>query len=379
VKAIYTILLLSGLYFSASAQQVDNALLLDYYQSQKFADAAKYLKSIYPEPVTDIKALTNLAYTSRMSGSLADAEGYYQRIYDKDSSNVAILFSLGNINVSRGNSLKAIGYYQKILARDSTNFNVYKELANLVQSQSDTVTYGKYLVKANTMNPQEPDVAYDLGRLYIALKKYDKAANVLDKAIQADSANLTLMTGKAEVCFRQKKFPETITTCLKLMQSGEKSAYVYQWLAISYFQMREYKLCLAALLAAPPQMQNESTYYYEAMCYKSLDDQPNAINALKSALKDGISFNVPNYYNELGDSYSRLHQIKKATTAYQKSLFFDETPMVYYSLANLYDTEIKDKKSPLKYYKKYLASKPPVDEKKYIDYATIRIPALGGK
>ena len=85
--------------FGQQPAKADETLLLEYYQSQRFADAADYLKKTYPEPVTDTKALTQLAYTSQMAGKLADAEGYYQRIYDRDSTNITVLFNLGAINI----------------------------------------------------------------------------------------------------------------------------------------------------------------------------------------------------------------------------------------------------------------------------------------
>ncbi|HTK20700.1 MAG TPA: hypothetical protein VL442_14335, partial [Mucilaginibacter sp.] len=84
------------------AQQTDKAgdvLLLEYYQNQRFADALDYLRKTYPEPITETKILSGLAYTSQMAGKLADAEGYYLRIYQKDSTSVALLYNLGNLNL----------------------------------------------------------------------------------------------------------------------------------------------------------------------------------------------------------------------------------------------------------------------------------------
>src|ERR1700753_1789440 len=95
---VYT---LSG--FCQQTRKADEALLLEYYQNQRFSDAADYLKKTYPEPVGDMKVLTQLAYTSQMAGKLADAESYYQRIYNIDSTNTTVLFNLGAINIRRGN------------------------------------------------------------------------------------------------------------------------------------------------------------------------------------------------------------------------------------------------------------------------------------
>jgi len=93
----YTLLLiiLFVLNLSALAQQsnkADDALLLEYYQNQRFSEAADYLKKIYPEPVIDLKVLSSIAYASQMAGRLPEAENYYQRIYEADTTNTAILF-----------------------------------------------------------------------------------------------------------------------------------------------------------------------------------------------------------------------------------------------------------------------------------------------
>ena len=379
MKYITTLLLFLFLSGAAVAQNIDNGLLLDYYQNQKFKDAYSYLKTTYTGPITDTKALANLAYTAKMSGNLADAEGFYLQLFNKDSTNVSILFNLGNVNISRGNKVKAITYYTKILQRDSSNFSVYRQLANLYETQYDTLNYGKYLVKANSIDPTDPDVAYDLGRFYIALKKYDKAVVTFDKAIKADTLNLILLKGRAEVSFLQKKYPETVKACVKLIDNGEKNAYVINWLAISYFNLRQYQKSLITFQMLSGDMLNESSFFYIAMCYKGLDDQPNAIIYLQKALVDAISPNVANYYEDMGDSYVSLHKPKKALAAYQKGLQFKEIPLIYYAIASLYDTDLKDTKTAVRYYKKYLAAKPnEKDDQKYIEYAKSRIPALGG-
>jgi hypothetical protein len=50
--------------------------------------------------------------------------------------------------------------------------------------------------------------------------------------------------------------------------------------------------------------------------------------------------------------------------------------MIYYSLASLYDSDLKDKAKAVKYYKKYLGTNPPSKQKLFIDYCKSRITAL---
>jgi tetratricopeptide (TPR) repeat protein len=374
MKYILPALLLIGLSFSVSAQnKVDDALLLDYYQNQRFADASDYLKTVYTEPVTDLKALSQLAYTSNMAGRLPEAESYYQRIYDIDSTRSGVLFSLGSINLRRGNSAKAEVYYKRIAAKDTTNFIVYKQLAQISLDKGDFGSQIAYLQRANKVNPADADVASDLANRYIEIKLLPQAESVLSKATVADPENIVLLESLMKLSYAQKKWTETVDACLKLLKNGNESSIIRTKLGVSYYNLKNYNCGAETFADIPPLVQNEYTYYYAAMCYKALKDHKRAIEFLEKAIKDGISTSIASYYGEIADSDEKLSKYKKAVLAYQKGLQFEESPMIYYSLASLYEVNLKDNKTAAKYYKKYLASNPPATEKNYIAYAKSKV------
>ncbi|RFZ84697.1 hypothetical protein DYU05_03555 [Mucilaginibacter terrenus] len=374
MKNITSALLLTCLSLAVSAQtKVDDGRLLDYYQTQRFAEASAYLKSVYTEPVTDKKALSQLAYTSNMAGNLPDAERYYQRIYDADSSNTGVLLSLAGINLRRGNNTKAENYYLQLIKRDSSNFLVYKQLARIKQEKGDIAGNIGYLQKANKLNPTEPDVASDLAEMYINLKMTPAAEKVLNVATAADPENIVLLESLMKLTYAQKKWQETVDACLKLIKAGSESSMIKTKLAVSYYNLKNYTCGVETLAEIPGIGQNEFTYYYSAMCFKALKDNKQAIVFLNKAITDGISPSIASYYGEIADSNEKLIRYKKAIAAYQKALQFDENPMLYYSLANLYETYLKDKPSAVRYYKKYLATKPPLVQKDYIAYATSQV------
>lgn len=381
----HSLLYLTLLFISigVSAQQapkINDELLLEYYQTQLFAEAADYLKQIYTEPIQNVKALGQLAYTTSMAGKLSEAEKYYQRIYDIDSTNKSVLFSLAGINLRRGNNLKAETYYKRIAVQDTTNFMVYKQLAKISADKNDLPAEIGYLQKANILNPTEPDVASDLSNLYINLKLTPKAEEILNKAIEADQENIILLNSLMRLQYTQKKWNETITTCSKLIANGDNSGLVLSKMGVAYYNIKSYECALDAFLSIPKLAQNESSYYYTALTYKAIKDQPMAIYYLKQALSDGITPNAAAYYGEIADSNEKLKKYKNAVLNYQKSLQFAEDPLIYYSLANVYDTNLKDRKTALKYYRKYLAGKPDVAKQQaYINYSKSRIDALGHK
>lgn len=362
-------------------QQTDksgDALLLEYYQNQRFADALDYLKKVNPEPVIDAKVLSSLAYTSQMAGKLADAEGYYLRIYQKDSTSISLLYNLGNLNLRRGNNGKALVYFRKILQKDSTNFNVYKQLATISYNTGDLKADSGYLQKANQINPIDPDVASDLVTIFINQKNYPKADTIVSKALVADTANLLLLHQKAIVNYRLEKFQQTITICQPLILGGAASNDVINMLGISYFMVKRYKECISAFeIMEANKTASETSYYYTAMSYKALHDQDKAIIYLNKAIKEAISSNVNSYYSEIGDSYEKIHKLNQAVNAYQKSLLYDSKPMItYYVLANLYDSELKNKAIAAKYYRKYIKANPPQKQNTYLTYAKSRLREL---
>ena len=363
--------------FAQETPKTDDALLLEYYQNQRFDDAVSYLKKIYPEPVTDVKILSRLAYASAMAGKLPEADDYYGRIYASDTTNTVILFNLGSINARRGNNVKALLYYKKILLRDSTNFNVYKQMATLSQNMGSINDEINYLQKANKINPVEPDVAYDLTELYINLKLYTKADTVVSAALQADTANFSLLLGKAQIDYRLEKYPETVPVCNKIINAGNQINIVISMLGTSYYNLKNYNNCISTFkLLEQNNTASETSYYYTAMSYKALGNQGMAVVYFDKAIKEALSVNVNSYFSEMADSYDQLHQLKKAVNAYQKSLLYGVMPLTYYALANLYDTELKNKASAIRYYKKYIGSNPPEMEKSYIAYSKRRIGEL---
>ncbi|MBE9585079.1 tetratricopeptide repeat protein [Mucilaginibacter sp. JRF] len=379
MKSLLTFIIIMCLFTTLNAQNTpkhDATILLDHYQNQRYADAFSYLHGIYGDTVADTKILSALAYTAQMSGKLPQAEQYYLRMLETDSLNVPVLFNLGNINNRRGNNAKAIIYYLKILKKDSTNFNVYRQLSTLAKNVGDFGSSIYYMQQANKINPLDGDVAFDLSIFYLGLKQIDEAEKVISPALEADSTNLTLILGKAKITFQQGKTAETIALCNKLMQEGDQSGAVISMLGTSYYLEKKYQPCIDTYNKLADDVQTEASLYYTGMAYKGLKDQRKGIAYLEKAIDKAISKSVDTYYGEIGESYDRLNKTKLSLSAYQKALQYNERPVTLYALAILYDDKLKNRKMAIKYYKKYLASKPPKNHQQYMAYSTSRIEAL---
>jgi len=103
MKKLLTLLALLGLSIGIYAQTaIDKEKLFDFYQTQRYGDAAQYLKGIYGEEVNDFKTLSQIGYCFLMAGNNVEAEKFYSKAYTLQPQNLPILFSLGSTTTKGG-------------------------------------------------------------------------------------------------------------------------------------------------------------------------------------------------------------------------------------------------------------------------------------
>ncbi|KMQ62970.1 hypothetical protein ACM46_13510 [Chryseobacterium angstadtii] len=357
-----------------TAQTIDKEKLLEYYESQRYAEAAKYLQSIYPEDTKDIKALSQMAYCNMMSGRLPEAEKNYLKVNDIIPGNLPVLFSLANISSRRGSKVKAKAYLMEIIQLDSLNFGAYKQLAVFGDTPESRL---QYLKKANTLNNTDPDVAYDLSMSYREIKEYRKAYEILKVAIDADPENFILQKAQLPLANQLGKYQEVIETGEKLMKE-DTDANVANDMGQAYFYLKDYRRCIALFKTLEDLgVQNEGTLYYMALSYRELKEFDKAEEYAKKTINEGISAHTALYYLALGGIYENKNRFPDALEAYKRGLTFNNSKPIYYRLGLLYDFNLKQKKIAVTYYNLYLKNKPdPVTEKEQISYAKSRITEL---
>ena len=361
------------------AQQavIDKEKLLELYQSQRYAEAASYLNTIYPADTKDVKALTQIAYCNMMAGKLVDAEKNYQQINQLQPQQIPVLFSLANINSRRGNKRNTTNYLQQIIQLDSNNFNAFKRLADYTDSVELKL---QYLQKANKLNTTEADVAFDLARVYRDQKEYQLSYNVLKIAIAADTSNLTLQQALLPMANQLKKYNEVINTGEKLLKSGADGNVVLD-VGKAYFFLKNYRKAITMLqMLEKMSLQNETVFYYLSLCHRELKNYEMAVKYAKLTIDESISPNIAAYYNSLGSVYEEKQQLTNASNAYKKGLSYSTNKNIYYRLGLLYDLKLKQQKTALTYYNLYLKSKDlDKEDQPQIDYVKTRVEEFAKK
>lgn len=370
------IVLISFENMTAQSAKINTEKLLEYYETQRYADAALYLQSIYTDDTQDIKALGQIAYCNMMAGKLPEAEKSYLKVNAIQPDNLPTLFSLVSINSRRGNAAKAKSYLQQIIKLDSMNFSAYKQIAAYEDSFEARLNY---LKKANTLNATDPDVAYDLSMVYRDLKQYQRAYDVLKKAIAADTENFSLQQAQLPLSNQLGKYQEVIETGEKLLKINTDPNIIND-LGQAYFYVKDYHKCITMYKTLEELgVQNEGTLYYMALSYRALKDYNNAAIYAQKTIDEAISDHTTLYYAALAGIYEDKNQYNEALESYKRGLTFGQSNIIYYRLGLLYDLNLKQPKNAVSYYQLYLKNKHDQEkEKEQIAYAKSRITALTG-
>ncbi len=341
------ILLFTCLFFqlaqAQTSESLDQQILLDYYQSQQYAEAAQYLQKIYTDS-NDVEKLKHLAYANFMAGNLVNAEKNYVRLNSQLPDQVRVLTVLADINTRLNQNNEAAGYYLSVTKLDSNNFNAWKRLA-MLKSDSTAIMENVYLMKANELNPQDAEVAAALAGRYFRDNQFRKAEATLKPALAVDSTNINLLKTQIPISMVLEKYADAI-------QAG--------------------KLLLASN-AAP----TESLLFQMAQCHREIKDYKTAISYLEQAIKTGISGKIASYYGLLGDSYENINQSNDAIKTYKRGLLFENNGSLYYSIALVYENKLNDKKNAINYYSQYLKSIKNVEkQKRHVAYIKNKIEEL---
>jgi len=371
---ILLILFLSKPALSQSESTIDNEKLLEFYENQRYVEAAEYLESSNQQDSINPRKLSKLAYAYKMAGKLPKAEESYFKLLELDSANLSALFNLAEISSRRGNMDKAKKYYLDVLKTDSTNFTVYKRLAGLSVLDLNRL---EYLKKANELNNTDGEVAFDLAELYFKMDSLDKANNVLAPAISADSANLQLLKMKMPISLAAKMYKEAIETGEKILKEGDTSAFVLNNLGKSYYLTLDYQSALKSfLMIKGAASKGEALYFDIARSYRGVKDYKNAVTYLQKTIEEAVSPSVASYYGLLGDSYENINKNEDANKAYKKGLDFENDGSLLYNIALVYETKLNDKKNAINYYEQYLKTVNKEKQAKLVKYINTKIEDL---
>jgi tetratricopeptide (TPR) repeat protein len=154
-----------------------------YLQTQKAADAYRYLARAQQGRPTDSEILNNLASAARMLGRPDEAIALYQKAINHEPGNAGALHNLGSAYYHKGELAAAVGSYQSALAVKPLYPEAHNSLANTLR---DLARFPEAIIHYQTalaQAPNYPDAKINLALTHEKAGHTDAAHEVYRQAI----------------------------------------------------------------------------------------------------------------------------------------------------------------------------------------------------
>ena len=185
----------------------DLAALL-HLANQNDKAAAVYIRYLQSEP-GDVDALVGLAESCLEINQVNKAQEAAQGAFSRDSTNVHARLALARVGLEvRDKALRQQALYLYATLPDSIRLTA-RDYARIGASHADAKNYPKaqeYLAKALALDPQEPEVHFQLGMVDMGTNKPDSAIVHLEKAVSLKPSELYLLN--LGVAYLRAKQPE---------------------------------------------------------------------------------------------------------------------------------------------------------------------------
>ncbi len=289
-------------------------------------------------------------------GDYKSAIQSYKKVLSLDSINRTALIQLGQLHARNNDYFEAQECYERLISIDSLNSFYYKQYASLaanVDVPMATVLY----TKALQLNPKDIESYSAFGNILLEAEDFTTLDSLLERGLQLDSLQPSLLLLSARSLFGQHKYKNVISVINKILIKNDPQPVYARLMGVSYFQLDDYAKVIPCMeFLVNTKQKGDWIHYYLSVSYRELNQLSKAIEEMNLAIDEGISDNIGVYYSQLARTYEESKDYKKAIHYYQAAYENSKSKILLYHLARNYDVYFKDKSVAAAYYKLYLES-----------------------
>ncbi len=386
-KICFSIILLASFISQAQNKQIANALKNFDYQNairlieatepdiemeilkaqcfknlSKFENANTILEKVVATDSSNIQAMSNLADSYESIGKYKKSTLFYLKCIAQSPENnyfrlkyINSLFKLKDWN----NTIREINIHFK---KDTVN-SLYGILGDCYwqndRIDSAIVNYRKGL----KFNPEDYNTVFKLAKIYLQNEEHPELIKCTDEYIAIDSTNKVInQYNGIGYCFTQQ-FDKAIYRLQKLYDEGDKAFTTNYFLGASYFGLQDYYKADEHLSEAYQQdSSNVNMLFYLGRSAIMIGKFEKGIAALNRGIevmtpKDSVLYN---FRSNLALGFKRDLKYKEAIRSYELCYHYKpESKQTLYTIATIYDYNLKDSKQALKYYNLFISKFPP--------------------
>ena len=323
------------------------------------SNAIEILNSLSEEYPDDIPIKLQLALCYEAVAQFSKSIDCYDNLLKADSTNIYFEMRKADLLYRAEKYSLALDAYSRIDSTYNPNY-ITRCIAMCYEKLNQQVAAKNYFGKAWNLNELDAYSANSLVKINIKEENYLSAHVDSEKFIGIDSTNATMNALNAFVYYNLDYYDEAIERFEKCMQEGDSSLLVNRSLGLSYYLTEKDSLAKPLLQQAFLQdTTNTNVLYALGKVYFRLGYYPEAVECYQAIIDKIVPSDVLLYgvHKNLALSYEKDGAFEDAIKTYQTALRYTQNNSdkleLFYSMAAIYDKELKDYNSAVYFYKQY--------------------------
>jgi len=240
--------------------------------------------SIPDNMVYDINYYLATAYYK--AGRIQDAKGVYDAILGLREKEPDAYYMRGSVLLELGDYEAAKQDFDKATELACTDYDQLVAIYEVLEKFGYREVGNEYLERALADNAKEMS-NYDKGRMYYYLEDYESARNYLEQARDAGDAQAAYYLGRTWESLGEYNYAASVYS--SYLKDQEKSALIYNQLALCQMQLKEYDVALNAIeegLALEDASLKQTLCFNQIVIYEYKGEFEKAASLMASYVKN---------------------------------------------------------------------------------------------
>ena len=324
-----------------------------------YSTAIEILDSLSKSYPDDVPVILQLASCYEAVAQYSKSIDCYDNLIRIDSTNTYFEVRKADLLYRAENYNAAIDAYSRIDSTYNPNY-IAKSIAACYDKLNQPDIAKDYYAKAWDLDDRDVYSANSLVKIYIKNEDYLSAYQNSEKFIEKDSTNTTMNALNAYVYYNMKYYDIALERLKKSLMNGDSSLIVNRTLGYIYYQSGMDSLAHIFLQQALLQdTTNNNVLYSLGKVNYNLGNYKEAVECFQKMVENLVPSDVLlfNLYKNLAMAQEKNGMFDNALETYnlalRRTLDNNDNMELFFSMANIFDKDLKNYSTAIVYYKEY--------------------------
>jgi tetratricopeptide (TPR) repeat protein len=250
-----------------------------YKELKEFAQAAEaYKKFIATNPAQPYEAYNLLGQCLMELEEYAGAADAFGEALKGIPADVNITYNLAQAYEKAGQLDKAAETFRRLAEIDPEQAKIYyNTIINMYNNAKLPEKAAEAARKLVELNPNDANALFNLGYMFVQMKKYDEAIEILKKVTELNPSMEYAYLNIAYSYYSMKQYSQAVEAYAKTAELFPENPDAWMFLGMSYMQQKNWSKAVTPLEKSIELRPDSGHAYYNlAICYLNLHDNYSA-------------------------------------------------------------------------------------------------------